>query len=479
MDRKQVDVAVIGAGTAGLGALRAARAHTDRTLLIETGPHGTTCARVGCMPSKLLIAAAEAAHAVVEAPVFGVHAGALRVDGRAVMQRVRRERDRFVGFVLEAVDAIPDAMRLAGHARFLDAHQIEVGGHTRIEASRIVIATGSRPEVPAAFAALGERLVISDDVFEWIDLPASVAVVGSGVIGLELGQALHRLGVRVRIFDRSGGIGPLGDPEVREVAARIFGAEVAIERRTTIERAEVRDGAAEIAFRDAGSVLHTESFDCVLVATGRRPNLDTIGLENTGLTLDARGVPLHDRYTGQCGESHIFLAGDASAGRAILHEAADAGRIAGDNAGRFPDVRCHSRRAPLAIVFTDPQLALAGETHRELVRRGTDFATGEVSFEDQGRSRVMNRNQGLLHVYAEHGTGLLLGAEMVGPRAEHLGHLLAWAVQRALTISEILELPFYHPVVEEGLRSALRDLNRNLRMGPAPVPRCLDCGPGA
>ncbi|MCU0670619.1 MAG: dihydrolipoyl dehydrogenase, partial [Myxococcota bacterium] len=207
--------------------------------------------------------------------------------------------------------------------------------------------------------------------------------------------------------------------------------------------------------------------------------LDTLELSKAGLALDARGVPLHDRHTGQCGTSHVFLAGDASAERAILHEAADEGRIAGDNAGRFPDVRCQPRRAPLAIVFSDPQIALAGATHRELLQRRADFAIGAVSFDDQGRSRVMNQHRGLLHVYGEHGTGLLLGAEMIAPRAEHLGHLLAWAVQRQLTIPELLEMPFYHPVVEEGLRSALRDLNHELRIGPEPVPHCIDCGPGA
>jgi dihydrolipoamide dehydrogenase len=102
-----------------------------------------------------------------------------------------------------------------------------------------------------------------------------------------------------------------------------------------------------------------------------------------------------------------------------------------------------------------------------------------VSFEDQGRARVMLRNQGLLKVYAEHDTGLFLGAEMFGPAAEHIGHLLAWAVQQRLTVARMLEMPFYHPVIEEGLRTALRDLNHQLHLGPKLIERCMDCGPGA
>ena len=151
----QVDVAVIGAGTAGLAAYRAARAAGARAVIIEGGTYGTTCARVGCMPSKLLIAAAEAAHAVERASGFGVHAGAARIDGREVMARVKRERDRFVGFVLEGVEAIPEADRMRGHARFLDRNTLEVEGGPRISARAIVIATGSRPAVPADPARTG------------------------------------------------------------------------------------------------------------------------------------------------------------------------------------------------------------------------------------------------------------------------------------------------------------------------------------
>lgn len=183
-----VDVAVIGAGTAGLAAYRAARAGGARALLIEGGGYGTTCARVGCMPSKLLIAAAEAAHAIGRAPGFGVHVdGAVRVDGREVMARLRRERDRFVGFVLEGVEAIPEVDRVRGFARFVDRETLELDDGTRVRAGAIVIATGSRPAVPAMLQMLGDRLIVNDDVFEWEALPRSVAVFGPGVIGLELG----------------------------------------------------------------------------------------------------------------------------------------------------------------------------------------------------------------------------------------------------------------------------------------------------
>jgi dihydrolipoamide dehydrogenase len=476
MNHRQVDVAIIGAGTAGMTAYRSALQHTRNVVVIEDGPYGTTCARVGCMPSKLLIAAAEAAHTIAHAGRFGVHGGALRVDGRAVMQRVRDERDRFVGFVVEAVERWPEQHRLQGHARFVDDHTLEVGGHTRVSAARIVIATGSRPAVPPGWRqALGERLIVNDAVFDWTTLPDSVAVIGAGVIGLELAQALHRLGVRTRLVGRGDTVGPLTDPTLQDIARDVFARELPLELRA--DAIEVsRDGDAVVLRTPRGG---TQRFDWLLCTTGRVPRLDGLGLEHTHLPLDARGVPVHDRRSGQIGHSHVFLAGDAAAERAILHEAADEGRIAGDNAGRWPDVRARPRRTPLSVVFSEPQLMIAGESHADLRRAGIAFETGSVSFEDQGRSRVMGRNQGALCVYGERDSGRFLGAEMIGPAAEHLGHLLAWSVQRGDTVQAMLDSPFYHPVVEEGLRTALRALQRALRMGPPPVERCLDCGPGA
>ena len=451
------DVAVIGAGTAGMTAYRAAREHTDRVVVVEGGPYGTTCARVGCMPSKLLIAAAEAAHTIAEAPAFGVHAGAMRVDGRAVMARVRAERDRFVGFVVEAVERWPDEARIRGHARFVADQVLQVDDHTRIEADRIVIATGSSPALPRAWRdALGDRLLVNDDVFEWQDLPRSIAVVGAGVIGLEIAQALHRLGVRVKLYGRGGRVGPLTDPALQDETRRVLAATLPM--NVHADHLALRREGAEVVVSGTGGP--DERFDGLLAATGRRPNVDALGLEHTTLPRDASGVPEVDRRTGQIGATRVFMAGDVSELHPLLHEAADDGRIAGDNAGRWPDIRVRPRRAPLAVVFSDPQIMIAGRSHRDLVDAKVAFESGAVSFEDQGRSRVMRVNRGRLHVYGERASGRFLGAEMIGPAAEHLGHLLAWSAQRGDTVQAMLDSPFYHPVIEEGLRSALRDLQR-------------------
>jgi dihydrolipoamide dehydrogenase len=480
MQESRVDVAIIGAGTAGMGAYRAASAFTKKIALIEGHLYGTTCARVGCMPSKLLISAADAAHAIAGAARFGVIASPSRIDGRAVMKRVRAERDRFVGFVVQSVeDEFDAAHRLHGRARFLDDHRLQVGDDRIVHAERIVIATGSRPVYPDAWMRdLGDRAIVNDDVFCWDDLPESVVVVGGGVIGLELAQSLHRLGVRVRHFGRGGGVGPLSDPDVRAYAVKTFADEYGFDPDANVQSI-ARDGDHVVVRFELGGVERTERFQYLLAATGRRPNIDQLGLEKTSLPLSPNGQPLFDRMTCQIGDSHVFIAGDANPDRPLLHEAADEGRIAGENAGRCPDVREGRRRAGLAVVFSDPQIAIAGSSYSELRSAGASFAIGEASFDDQGRARVAGKNKGILRVYGAHGSGEFLGAEMIAPQAEHLAHLLAWARQSKRTVDDMLESPFYHPVVEEGLRTALRVLLRNLRKGPTPVRRCMDCGPGA
>ena len=489
MKTAEVDVAIVGAGTAGLSAYRQVRQFTQRIALIDGGPLGTTCARVGCMPSKLLIAPAEARHRLKTLPEFGIHGDAGIVDGVALMRRVRAERDRFVGFILESMAAFEPGHLLRADAQFEDPFTLRLRAAAanekvqtdlrRVRAKRIILASGSRPRIPQELEAAGDRLIVSDDVFDWQDLPQSVAIFGAGVIGLELGQALHRLGVRVRVFGRAGALAGISDPDIRACAIKTLGAELPLCLNTDHVKVERDGNIVVVHYRDGDSGVRTERFDYLLAAAGHRPNVDRLALENSGLTLSEDGVPRFDPQTLRAGDSHIFIAGDANAYRPLLHEAADEGRHAGDNAARYPEVFKRARLTPLGIVFSDPQIAFAGCRHKQLVADKIDFCTGEVSFEDQGRARILLVNRGLLRVYAERGSGQLLGAEMIGPQNEHLAHLLAWTIQMRLTVAEVLKMPFYHPVIEEGLRSALRDLLQALDMGPKPPAHSIDCGPGA
>ena len=440
------DVAVIGAGTAGLAAERAARANGASTLLIDPAYAGTTCATVGCMPSKLLIAASHAADAarsaglfgiivpeVGVAGTFGITVSAVGIDGRAVMQRVRDERDRFARLTRESIAEIPDDIRLQGRARFISPHCLELDDGRQIEAHSVVIATGSAPFVPDEFSGLGKRLLTNETIFKLEDLPERLAVVGSGPIGLELAQAMARLGVEVTLFDRGERLGGIRCDRVHAAL-----------------RAIIEEESIELSW--SGTSSGKSEFDYVLVATGRPPQLEGLDLSAAGLELDDDGVPLHDRNSMRCGDSAIFLAGDVADDQPVLHEASHDGAIAGRNAVAYPASAPGQRFAPFAITFTSPPVVRIGQSEEDGV------ITGTADYSDQGRARVEGVNEGVLTLYAAAPDGRLIGADLCTPASEHLGHMLAWAIQQEQTATELLEMPFYHPTIEEGLKQALRTI---------------------
>lgn len=471
MTEIQCDVAIIGGGTAGLAAERSARRHGARTILIDESFSGTTCTNVGCMPSKLLIAAAAAAHAVRQASIFGIEASP-DVDGVAVMKRVRVERDRFIADVLKSIEKIPADIRRKGRAKFLSADTLELEDGTIVRAGAIVIATGARPSIPDFLSGVKDRVLTNESLFDLPDLPRSVGVVGAGPLGLELAQALGRLGVEVVVFDEGRKLASLEDKAVAESLDAILREELPIHLGVKLG-AERSEGGVAISW--TGDSEGNARFDYVLATAGRPPRLDGLALEKTGLALDKHGAPEVDPETLQCGDAAIFMAGDADHARPVLHEAQAEGAIAGRNAAAFPSVTPSRRMVPLSIMFTDPAMAVIGKIPED---GDGAMVCGTASYETQGRAKVCATNKGLANIYASKGDGKLVGAALVAPGGEHLAHFLAGAIQTGRTASELLDLPFYHPTYEEGLQPALRAICKAVH---SPVPANRDDGfmPGA
>ena len=450
MQQKEVEVAIIGAGSAGLYTLGKVRPSGKSFVLINGGELGTTCARVGCMPSKALIQVAEDFHRRGILGRYGVTGhDEMEMDIEEAMEHVQDMRDTFVDRVTaNSTDQLPEGVFIDGYAKFVDPHTLDVEGQ-RIRADRIVIASGSRPVVPVEWKAFGDRIITTDQVFEQDSLPESMAVIGLGVIGLEIGQSLARLGVDVTGFDMLPTIGGLDDPAVAKAAIDILGREFPIHLG---QAAEIHQEGEKLRVT-AGE--HSVLVDKVLASLGRRPNLDNLDIQNAGVTLDARGIPEYNRNTMQIGDSHIFIAGDVDGERPLLHEAGDEGRIAGHNAVS-ERIQAFQRKTPLSINFCDPNICHVGLTWSQLDPETT--AVGEVKMAPVGRAMIMGKNKGLIRVYADRQSGRLLGAQMICTRAEHLGHLLAWSVQQGLSVGQLLRFPFYHPVIEEALQAALYDL---------------------
>ena len=200
---------------------------------------------------------------------------------------------------------------------------------------------------------------------------------------------------------------------------------------------------------------------------GRTPNLDKLGLDRLEVSFDERGVPLFNPNTMQIGRLPIFIAGDTTGDRAILHEAGDEGKIAGYNASH-DKILAFKRKVPLTITFCDPNIVTTGTPWSELKDR-QDVVVGEMRFGPLGRALIMAKNKGILRIYAKKQSGKLLGAAMIAPRGENLGHLLAWSIQQGLTVFDLLKMPFYHPVIEEALQAALYDLIGKLDPNPTPL----------
>ncbi len=447
---RRVDVAIIGAGSAGLYALSQVRKATDSYVLINGGELGTTCARVGCMPSKVAIQVAEDFHRRHIFERYGI-AGAesLDLDIGEAMEHVRELRDHFVDRVLSgSTDDMGDEF-ISGYAAFQEPNLLKVGDVT-VRAKRIVIATGSRPYVPDAWKEFRDCILTTDEIFEQEDLPDSVAVLGLGIIGVEIGQSLHRLGVDVTGIDRLSTVSGLEDPEVAKVAIETLGREFPLWLGQPAEIRREADGRLHVTAGERSVVVER-----VFASLGRVPNLDGLGLQRLGVPVDELGMPIFDASTMQIGDLPIFLAGDVTGDKAILHEAGDEGRIAGYNAVRDRPV-AFKRKTPLAITFCDPNIATVGLSWSELDPDTT--AVGEVRFGPVGRALIMGSNRGLLRVYGDKRNGRILGAAMVAPRGENLAHELAWSVQQELTVFDLLKMPFYHPVIEEALQAALYDL---------------------
>ncbi len=454
---KTVDVAIIGVGTSGLNAVSQVKKAGKSFVLINGGHWGTTCARVGCMPSKAFIQVAEDYH---RREIFDRHGiegeQHLSLDQIEGMEHVRDMRDIFVDRVLgSSTDNMPDEVKIEGYAQFIEPGAVKVNDMV-VRAKSFVLATGTRPVLPEAWKQFGDKVMTTDEFFEQESFPDSMAVIGLGVIGLELGQALARKGVKVTGIEASDRIAALSDDVANEIAIQLMRKEFDIwlgEQATLSESGE----QIQVKAGDQSVIV-----DKVLVAIGRKPNLDNLGLDKLDIALDDNGMPVFNPNTMQLGDLPIYMAGDVNGSKQILHEAGDEGKIAGYNAARGSTV-AFKRKAPLSITFCDPNIALIGADWLTL-KDNENVVVGEMRLGPVGRALIMGKNKGVMRIYVDKTNARLLGATLVSVKGEHVAHLLAWSIQQGLTVFDIVRLPFYHPVIEEALQACFYDVLKKLEI---------------
>lgn len=460
------DVIVIGGGSAGTSAARAAAQTGASTAMVNDGELGGLCILRGCMPTKAMLSSAHALHEARHLEPLGVRLGGrVEPDFARIMERKDRQVARFQRAKIATVES-QDYEVLTGRARFVPGGALDVDGRT-LRASRYVLATGSAPVRPPIPGLDDVPTLTSDEVMRLRSAPSSLIVVGAGAIGLELSQFFARIGTEVLLVNRSPLLGRY-DPEAGHELARVLEEEPQL-RVVDLGRIEEvhREGsglAARILEREG---TRTERADALLLATGRRPALDDLGLEHVGLSVDGWGLEYDDAM--RTGNPEIFVAGDATGDYQILHLANQEGAVAGHNAGVGRPERKIDRRLRMSVVFTDPPYAHVGVTEREADDRGMRIAVGRARFAETGRAITMGVRHGVWKIYADCETREIAGASILGPRADDLVHLVAVMMYLRARADQIVEMPWYHPTLSEVILNVMRDLATQFDECPTPT----------
>lgn len=432
MAERPYDLAVIGGGSAGLTAAIMASHLGARVILIERETLGGDCLRTGCVPSKALIASARAAHEARSGSTLGVDVSGVAPDFARVMERVRAVQREIATHDSEEALAAHGVEVAFGAARFLDPHRLRVAERT-IEAKRIIIATGASPSRPD-IAGLDARTSIDHETIWTLDrLPARMVVLGGGPIGCELGQAFARLGTEVTIIERDPRILSRFDAEAAEVVARAFARE-GIRVLTSHETLSVEDlGANRRAHVRGPRGDETIETDAILVATGRRANVASLGLEAAGVHVDEAGVVVDEALRTTAG--HIFAAGDCAGGPQSTHWAEREARVATRNALYVGRERVDREYAP-RVVFTDPEIAEVGPDPESLAAREPTLEEVRWPMSRVDRALCDGRSDGVVSMRVD-SRGRIRRAVAVGHGAGELVASWMLTIDRGLTLGEL------------------------------------------
>jgi pyruvate/2-oxoglutarate dehydrogenase complex dihydrolipoamide dehydrogenase (E3) component len=453
-----LDLAVIGGGTAGLVAAQTAAAQHKRVLLISEGPLGGECTWNGCVPSKALIEAAAVYHSAATAAKFGVRVGSLSVDFAAVMDQVHYTIDQIARYEDEAhLKAAGVAVR-RGRATFLDARTLQAGDDT-FTAEHIVVCTGSRPDVPVISGLHNVPYLTNETIFALREQPRHLLVLGAGAVGLELAQAFARLGTEVDVFDIVADFLPREDPDIAAALRAILESE-GVRLHLGAQGVRVADagGGVELTVRDT-SGERSVSGDQLLVATGRRANVDGFGLDTIGVRVEQKGIAVDSHL--RTSVAGVFAAGDVTGTLPFTHVAAYQGRLAAGNAiGRQ---HAASYRVIPWVIFTAPELAHVGLTEPEARRKhGDGVRVVTLPFTAVDRAVIARQPRGLIKVITatkplvgHAGGGSLVGAHIVGPGAGELIHEFVIGMQVNAFSGRLAQAIHAYPTMSVGVQQAV------------------------
>ncbi len=457
---EQADVLVIGAGPGGYPAAFEAADHGMKTVLVTEDPKpGGVCLLRGCIPSKALLHVARLLLEAREAKSWGVTFGTPKVDLDALRAWKESVVDRLTSGIRQLCRARKVEL-VQARARFVNSNTVELthpdGRRTQRTFRHAVVATGSRPVRPAALDVDDPRVVDSTGALELPLLPRRLLVVGGGYIGLELGTVYAALGSRVTVVEMLPGLLPGADRDlVRPLARRLESLFEAICVKTTVKSLKPQKNGI-VAELEGQGVKSPQIFDMVLVAVGRRPNSEGVGLENTKVQIDQQGFVRTDRK-GRTDDPSILAVGDVAGQPMLAHKATREAKVAiqalAGEPAEFDNV------AIPAVVFTDPEVAWCGLTETEAKQTGRKVKVVRFPWAASGRAQTLGRTEGLTKLVFDPETERVLGVGIVGPGAGELIAEGVLAVETAAVARDLMESIHAHPTLSETLMEAAEALH--------------------
>ncbi len=454
--RYEYDAIVIGGGAAGLTASGIAANFGAKTLMIEKDRLGGDCTWNGCIPSKTLIKAASIVHNVRESKRYGIDFSISDIDISKVMKHVSDVRNE----VYEDADR-PEIFEnmgievVTGKASFIDDHTVKVelpdGSVRSVTSKYFFICTGSAPFVPPIPGLSSVNYLTNESLFEIDNIPKSIGIIGAGPIGCEMAQSFARLGLDVTVLDMADSILTNDDPELTAILKKSLESEgVKFELHAGIEKVESAGENIRISYQKNGDSHLIES-ESLLMATGRKPNVEGLNLEAAGVSYSKKGIEVNK--SGRTNQSHIYAAGDVTGQFHFSHMSEHTAKTAVTKALLKVPMSIDEKHLPW-VTFTDPELGHVGATESDLMQKGLKFETYRFPFSKIDRAITDGNTTGLIKIYAKKWSGKILGASVVGAHAGEMISQYALAMKNGVSLRDFADTIHPYPSYGLGARRA-------------------------
>ncbi|MBU4485056.1 dihydrolipoyl dehydrogenase [bacterium] len=446
---EKYQVAIIGGGPGGATAAEHAKKNGLKTVLIEKEHLGGTCLNIGCMPTKAMIACGKVLEKTRRASEFGLKLdGEISADINAIVERKNNIVQTLCKGLQQYFKQIKIDIKYC-EAKFLDSHRIQVGDE-EIEAEKIIIATGSVWSELPNIKVDREYILSSTEMLNIKELPEHLLIIGGGVIGCEFASLFNQLGSKVTIVEATKNLLPQVDLSVSKYLHRVYKKkQISVHLDTMVESTKVSGRNVEVKLNNGETILASK----VLVAVGRKPNLDGFGLENVGLEVENGAIKVNEYL--QSSIPHIYAIGDVKGGLMLAHLADYDGEVVVENIlGK--NIKTDYSVIPSPI-FTCPEMLVVGMTESEIQEKGLEYKTAKVPFRANGKAHCDGELEGQIALYVDTNK-YILGAHIIGEEATSMGAEFALAMKNKLTIDAISKTVHAHPTLSELAREAVMSI---------------------